>query len=173
MLPSSFPILSLSSADSSLTFELGFCADMHCQLWELFFPINWIYHIVSSKHLKEDGDKWEAPVDIFFSKLQCVTYNLNTHWLGCLKEKTPGLAVLGFSLLLITSPWQQPLLQVSQESFEVALLVVIVDLSCQSPRSRRCSSICNDQSLHVVAHWLQGLAVPMPAFVLCWNNRWL
>lgn len=60
--------------------------------------------------------------------------------------------------------------QVSQESFARALLVIIVYLSCQSPRSPRCSSICMG-SLHVVADWLQGLAVPMPAFVLCCNNR--
>lgn len=62
--------------------------------------------------------------------------------------------------------------QVSREPFTLALLVVIVYLSCQSPRSARCASICM-HLVHLADHWLRAVAAPVPAFVFSSNNRWL
>lgn len=107
------------------------------------------------------------------SNLHSVSHEILIHTDLAVSHWTLALSAFGFALLPFTSPWQQPFRQVSQESFALALLVIIVYLSCQSPRSPRCSSICMGSSLHVVAYWLQCLAVPMPAFVLCCNNRWL
>lgn len=66
---------------------------------------------------------------------QCVTLTRLSKW-------TQVLQAFGFLLLPFSSPWQQPFHQVSKESFELALLVIIVYLSCQSSTSAPRSSIC-------------------------------
>lgn len=87
--------------------------------------------------------------------------SIQTHQRVCLTT-TPGVC---------TSPHHGNLsCQVSQEPFTLALLLVIVYLSCQSPRLVQCACICM-HLVHLTNHWLRALVEPVPAFVFPGNNR--